>query len=157
MPALRFIAAILICLVAVPAFAQDTPADNMDIVRDAIKAQKKLLIAENMPLTEAEATAFWPIYEEYQAALKAIVDSDIKVIEEYATNYNTDGMTDEIADKLIKQSMANESSRLKLQEKYYSKFSKVISAKKATRYYQLENKIRAVINYDLASQIPLVD
>ena len=113
MPALRFIAAILICLVAVPAFAQDTPADNMDIVRDAIKAQKKLLIAENMPLTEAEATAFWPIYEEYQAALKAIVDSDIKVIEEYATNYNTDGMTDEIADKLIKQSMANESSRLK--------------------------------------------
>ncbi len=157
MTTLRILAVIMICLVAVPAIAQDTPADNMDIVRDALRAQKKVLIAENMPLTESEATAFWPIYEEYQGALKVINDSDIKLIEEYATNWNMDSMTDEIAEKLTKKSLANRGERLKLQDKYFSKFAKVITAKKAARYYQLENKIRAVIDYDLAAQIPLVD
>lgn len=157
MTSLRVIAAILICLFAVPAFAQETPADNMDIVRDALRAEKKLLIAENMPLTETEATAFWPIYDEFQIALKAINDADIAVIEEYAKNFNTDGMTDEIADKLIKQSMTNSADRLKLQKKYYDKVAKILSGKKAARYIQLENKIRAVVNYDLAAQIPLID
>jgi hypothetical protein len=157
MTTLRIIAAILICVVAVPAFAQDKPADNMDIVRDAIAAQKKLLIAENLPLTEGEASAFWPIYEEFQVELKKIADSDIKLIEEFAKYYNSDTMTDEIAEKLIKDSMANDGARLKLKDKYFSKFLKAVPAKKVARYYQLENKVRAVVNYDLAAQIPLVD
>ena len=157
MTTLRIIAAIMICIVAVPALAQDKPADNMDIVREALAAQKKLLISENLPLTEDEATAFWPIYEEFQAALKTTNDADMKVIEEFAQYYNTDTMTDEIAEKLIKKSMANKGERLKLQDKYFSKFLKAIPAKKVARYYQLENKVRAVIDYDLASQIPLID
>jgi hypothetical protein len=33
--------------------AQDKPADNMQILRDKIKADKKLLVATNMELTES--------------------------------------------------------------------------------------------------------
>jgi hypothetical protein len=45
--------------------AQDKPADNMQILRDKIKADKKLVVATNMELTETVAKGFWPIYDEY--------------------------------------------------------------------------------------------
>ena len=89
----------------------------MDIVRDAIRAEKKVLVAENVGLTETEATAFWPIYEEYQNARKTVADDKIKIIEEFAKHYNADTMTDEIAEDLIKKSMTAESDLLKLKGK----------------------------------------
>ena len=45
-------------------FAQDKRADNMQILRDKIRADKKLVVATNMELTESEAKNFWPIYNE---------------------------------------------------------------------------------------------
>jgi hypothetical protein len=163
MKSFGYLAVILICLVAVPLFAQDkaaeeaaaAPTNNMDIVRDAIRAEKKVLIAENMGLTEAEATAFWPIYEKYQDAQKALGDRDIKLIKEYAANY--EAMTDEVAEKLIKEAIDIDQERVKLAHTFLPKFQKVLGGKKVARYYQLENKIQAVIDYDLAAQIPLVD
>ena len=50
-------------LVAVPALGQDKPANTMEIVREKVKADKKLLVAQNMHLTDSEAKEFWPIYE----------------------------------------------------------------------------------------------
>ena len=51
------------------AFAQDKSADNMAIVLEKVRADKKLLVAANMELTEQEAAAFWPVYEAYQKDL----------------------------------------------------------------------------------------
>jgi len=156
MKSLVYLVGILVCLVAMPVAAEDTtPANNMEIVRDAIRAEKKVLIAENMQLTEAEATAFWPVYDEYQGEQKKLIDRWIKLVEEYAANYIS--MTDEVAEKLMKESMSIKKDRLQLEHQYFPKFNKVISAKKTARYYQLENKIKAVVDYDLAAQIPLVD
>jgi hypothetical protein len=53
--------------------AQDKPADNMQILRDKLKADKKLVVATNMELTESEAKGFWPIYEQYQKDLQKII------------------------------------------------------------------------------------
>ena len=159
MKSFGYLAVILICLVAVPLAAQDkaadAPADNMEIVRDALRAEKKALIAENMDLTQAEADAFWPVYDKYQGAQKKLGDRSIKLIEEYAESYLT--MTDEVAAKLLKESMSIDLDRNKLQQKFFPEFTKVLGAKKAARYYQMENKILAVIQYDLATQIPLMD
>lgn len=156
---LGYLVVILICLVAVPLAAQDkaadVPADNMDIVREALRAEKKVLVAENMGLTQAEATAFWPVYDKYQGAQKELGDRSIALIKEYAANYLE--MTDEVAEKLLKESMSIDQDENKLKQKFFPEFVKVVGAKKAARYYQLENKIQAVINYDLASQIPLVE
>ena len=66
------LAAVIAVLVVSPAVSQDKPADNMQILRDKVKADKKLLVAVNMDLTESEAKGFWPIYEEYQRDLAAI-------------------------------------------------------------------------------------
>jgi hypothetical protein len=49
---------LVLSLSSLPALAQDEPADNMQLVRDKIKADKKLFVAQAMGLTESEAKAF---------------------------------------------------------------------------------------------------
>lgn len=152
---ISILAVLLIASLALPVVAQEEkPADNMAIVRDAIRAEKKVLIADNMQLTEAEATAFWPVYEEYQNAMKPLVDRTVKMIQDYAANYET--MTDEAAGALLKEYMGIQKEQVKIKETYLPKFQKVLPMKKVARYYQIENKVRAVVDYDLADQIPLV-
>lgn len=145
---------LLVGLVALPLLAQDKPADNMEIVREAMQAEKKLFIAENMGLTESEAKKFWPVYEDYQKTLKGLVDRDIELIETYAENY--DKMTDAIADKLIGDFMAIEQDAITAQQSFLPKFSGALPATKVARYFQLENKIKAVEEFDMAIQIPVV-
>jgi hypothetical protein len=155
----RCVALLLVCLFAAPlAFAEEEaakPADNMEIVREALQAQKKVLIAENMDLTQTEADAFWPVYEEYQAEIKKIMDKDVAMIKKFADNFQA--MTDEVADEILKAHLSNEAEYLKLKKTYLPKFQKVLPATKVARYYQLENKINAVVDYDLAAQIPLFE
>ena len=138
----------------VPSMAQEKPADNMQLVREKIKTDKKLFIAQNMNLTESEAKVFWPVYENYQKDLDKLVDKTVKLIENYGANYQT--MTEEAAKELINGYLALEGERVTLMKSFLPKFRKVLPEKKVARYYQLENKIDAVVNFGLAKQIPLV-
>jgi hypothetical protein len=145
-------------LVSAPVRAEekmDKASSNMEILREKIKADKKLVVAANMDLTEAEAKAFWPLYQEYQSKLAKINERIGKLLVEYAQNYQS--MTNEIAKKLIKESIAVEKERLTLKESLMPKFQKALPAIKAARYYQIENKIQAVVQYGLADGIPLVE
>jgi hypothetical protein len=154
---MKSLAVILIALcaaVATPLLAQDKPADNNQLVLEKVKADKKLLVAENMQLTESEAKAFWPVYKSYQRDLGKINDRLIKLIDSYAASYQT--MTDAAANKLVDEAVAIESDRTKLAQSYLPNFKKVLPPPKVARYYQIENKIRAVVNYELAERIPLV-
>ncbi len=126
----------------------------MQIVREKIKTDKKLFIAENMNLTESEAKVFWPVYENYQKDLGKLVDKAVKLIDNYAANYET--MSEEAAKELIDGYLAIEGERVTLMKSFLPKFRKVLPEKKVARYYQLENKIDAVVNFGLAKQIPLV-
>ena len=148
------IIAVVLAVVAVPAVAQDQGADDMQLVRDQIRADKKLFIAEHMHFTESEAKAFWPIYDAYEKELRRLNDGTIKLITEYARQYQT--MSDETAKKLMDDYLTTEAERLKLRQDYLSRFRKVLREKQVARYYQLENKIQAAVNYELAAQIPLV-
>lgn len=152
----RFVLALTIVTLGfvMPAWAQDKPADTMQLVREKIRADKKLFIGQNMQLTESEAKAFWPLYDRYQNDLAKLNDRTIKLIQEYAKNYKT--LTDEAAQKLLDEFLAIDADRLKLRESYLPQFMSAFPAKRVARYYQLENKIHAVISYDLARQIPLV-
>jgi hypothetical protein len=134
--------------------AQEKPADNMQLVREKIKTDKKLFIAQNMDLTESEGKVFWPVYENYQKDLSKLVDKTVKLIDNYAANYQT--MTEGAAKELINGYLVLEGERVTLMKSFLPKFRKVLPEKKVARYYQLENKIDAVVNYGLAKQIPLV-
>ena len=136
------------------AMAQDKAADNMDLVKEKVRTDKKLFIATNMELTESEAKAFWPVYEAYQAELDKLRDREIKLIAEFADNYET--MSDDVAKNLLDDSLSINSDHLKLRQSYLSKFRGVLPDKKVARYYQLESKINAVLEYEMAKRIPLV-
>jgi hypothetical protein len=153
---LRAAVVLLASLVAVPAFAQDRPADTMQLVREKIRADKKLLVAQNMGLTESEAKGFWPVYEGYQKDLDKINERMGKVIADYAQAYNTNTLTDELARKLNAEVLDIEEAEGKLARSYTAKLDKVLPAKKTARYLQIERKIRAVLRYELADKIPLV-
>jgi hypothetical protein len=137
-------------------FAQDKPADNMQILRDKIKADKKLVVATNMELTESEAKGFWPIYGEYQKDLQKINQRIANLLESYASDFRGKSLTDEKAKKLINEAVAIEQAEANLKSTYAPKLSKVLPVKKVVRYLQIENKIRAVVKYELATGVPLV-
>ena len=138
------------------AAAQDKPADNMQILREKVKADKKLMVAANMELTESEAKAFWPVYDAYQKDLEAINQRTVKLIESYAADYRGNTLTDEKAKKLVDELVAIEQAEAGLKASYVPKLGKVLPMKKVARYLQVENKVRALVKYELAGGIPLV-
>ena len=138
------------------AMAQDKPADNMQILRDKIKADKKLVVAANMELTESEAKAFWPVYDAYQKDLQKINQRIIALLESYADDARKKSLTDDKAKKLIDEAIAIDQAEANIKSGYAPKLSKALPAIKVARYLQIENKIRAVIKYDLAQGVPLV-
>ena len=130
---------------------------NMEILAEKIKADKKLVVAANMDLTDAESEAFWPIYEDYQKELHALNERVGKVIASYAEAWNADSLTDESAMKLMKEAMAIDADELKMKKDLMAKLAKVLPGKKVTRYMQIESKIRALVNLELAAEIPLME
>ena len=136
--------------------AQDKPADNMQILRDKIKADKKLLVATNMELTESEAKAFWPIYDQYQKELQRINQRIVKLLESYADDARSKSLTDDKAKKLIDDAAGIDQTEANLKSAYAPKLSKALPVKKVARYLQIENKIRAVVKYDLTQGVPLM-
>jgi len=133
--------------------AQDKSADNMQILVEKLHADKKLLVAENMQLTETEAKAFWPLYDQYQNELFLLRARTLKLINDYGEAYEK--MTDNKAKKLLDEYMTIEGLGLKLRQTYLAKFRNVLPETKVLRYYQIENKINAVLMFELAKNIPL--
>lgn len=151
---LRPLVVALAALIAVPALSQDKPASNMGILREKLQADKKLLVAANMDLTEQEAQAFWPVYESFQKDLGLLNGRTLVLIEDFAKNYQA--MSDDAAKKMVGEYLAIEGDRVKLKRSYLPKLRQAVPEKKVARYLQIENKIEALIRYELADSIPLV-
>jgi hypothetical protein len=139
---------------AVPALAQDKPADNMQIVREKVRADKKMFVAANMELTESEAKAFWPVYDTYQDELFLLRTRTLKLIKDYGDAYEK--MSNDKAKAMLDELMKIDSLGLKLRQAYLPKFRQVLPEVKVVRYYQIENKINAALMYELAANIPLM-
>ena len=138
-----------------PAWTQGQ-SDDMKVLSDKIKMDKKLLVAQNMDLTEEEGKAFWPVYDEYQKDLTKINQRITRLIESYADDYQKQTLTDKKATKLTDELISIEKAEAKLKESYVPKLGKVLPPKKVARYLQIENKIRAIVKYQLADAVPLV-
>jgi hypothetical protein len=157
---------LLACLtlaLAAPVYAQDAPpspprntasADSMDLVRDKVRAGKKALVEQNVGLTEAEAKAFWPIYEAFQTDLGKLADRTVRLVDFYVANYRS--LTDTAANRMMDEHLALERDRAALLTSYRQRFRPVLPPIKLARYYQTENKIRAIVEWELAKRIPLM-
>ncbi|HTV64434.1 MAG TPA: hypothetical protein VMD98_02460 [Bryocella sp.] len=137
--------------------AQNQIASDQDIemLRENIRAQRKEITAANMPLTPDEATKFWPIFDQYRKEAIKPNDDRWSLMKEYAANYNT--MTDAEAQDLMKRATAVDQQLLALRMRYVPQFEKVISAKKTALWYQIDRRIDLMINLQFASLIPVVN
>ncbi|HEY4670810.1 MAG TPA: hypothetical protein VN797_04500 [Gemmatimonadaceae bacterium] len=156
----------LLALIAPAAGAQAKPASTaaapsstadvereMDSVRQIVRTNRKKIVAGAMDLTTEENQKFWPLYAEYRDLNAKQGDRLTKIITEYAQSYDT--LTDPVATKLMTDYATLDQDRINLRSAYVKKFAAFLPPKKLMRYFQLENKLDAIMNYDLAASIPL--
>lgn len=158
-----------IVLLAAPVMAQNSGDNaapgtggnemNMEILLQKIKADKKLLVASNLNLSEAEGKKFWPLYDAYQKELGALNQRLGQTIQSYAEAFTAGNGTisNDLAKKLLSESLSIEDAEVKLKRTYADKIGTALPPTKTARYIQIENKIRAAIKAELAQKIPLIN
>ena len=149
----KIVLTILVIAVSAPLFAQ-SGTDVMEMTREVIRAERKALVAANMELTDAQSKMFWPVYNDYQDATRKIADRRLKLLQSYAYAY--ENLTETQAEAFLKESMDIQQAKLELQRSFVPKFREVLSPKLVARFFQIDHKIDAILEYDLAAEIPLV-
>ncbi|MGL6266596.1 MAG: hypothetical protein ACRC2O_01680 [Chitinophagaceae bacterium] len=134
--------------------AQADIDDELKMIKEFLKSEKKDLVKEYMKLDEAQSAKFWPLYEQYQAAKGKNGQDRIQIIKDYGSQYPT--MTDNQASSLVKRTLNNDKAYTKLQGKYFKKFSKAVSPIKAAQFMQLEDYFRTMIRSEVQDAIPFI-
>jgi hypothetical protein len=129
--------------------------EDLDLTREIIQIKRKAIVALNIGLTDYEAEAFWPIYDEYWVEMNKLGDRKVALISDFAKNYVYASLTNQKAKEMHQEWNAIKKNTLKLQEKYAKKFRKVLPEKKVLRYFQIENKLDLIIDSELSAAIPL--
>jgi len=128
--------------------------DTIEMVRSMAALERKAVVTEGLQLSGEESTKFWPIYDEYMVEKKRVKDRLVKIITDYAANF--ENLSDELAISLVNDSMNVQSDLLKVRKKYVKKLKRVLPPKKLARFYQIDNKLDAVVDVTMAQGIPLV-
>jgi hypothetical protein len=152
-PAMVF--ACVVLAMALPSAAQQKPADISGTYWNAVKAEKRKWVEQNMMLSAAEAKAFWPLYDHYQKDLAPILKELKEVIEIYADHYRKGTLSDSEAQALYNRILAIEERELVLRRTFFDWLSRALSARVAARYLQLESRMMTVIRFELAQNLPL--
>ena len=139
--------------------AGQQPGQNNEIEqgRAMVREARDEIIRSELQLTEEEAAEFWPLYENYRAETNQVMDRLGDLIADYLRRYEAADLTNDYAEKLVGDHMQIKKDLLAIQERSLPFFYKVLPALKVARFYQLENKINADIDIQLALAIPLVD
>jgi hypothetical protein len=138
-----------------PAPAADASRAQMAALLDAVRANRKALVAVNLGLSDEEAAKFWPVYERYQKELNAVGDRIEAIVHDYIASFHD--LSDEKATQLMDGYLSAEAERLQIRRSYFGEFGKILPGRTVTRFYQIENKIDAILRYELAGAIPVVD
>jgi len=138
--------------------ATANPSASLDqdiaLLRQDLKSGKKQLIAANLQLTDAEATKFWPVYDQYTAEQAKLGDEKVALIKEYAKGFGT--ITDEQAISLTNRALKLEEEYTALRQKYVPIFSKAVPGTKTATFFQMDRRVTALIDLQLAAEIPFV-
>ena len=148
------ISALLVILATPPATAQNAEVDR---ARADLQAGRDQIVREDLQLTEDELAAFWPVYEEYVAALAPLRDRKAELITKFLGAYRTGEFTDDFANWLIAENFALKADWMQVQKDFVPRFQKVVSVRHVARFIQLENKMDAEVDAQLALTIPLVE
>jgi Spy/CpxP family protein refolding chaperone len=138
---------------SVPVSAVDW--SQVQLTRSAVQTERQAIVAKFMNLTEQESRAFWPIYDEYRHAMARASDGMIRDLESLIENHGV--LSDARANETLDEYLKWQQETLQTQYAYLKKFRRILTQKQVTRLFQLENKMDAVVRYELAAKIPLID
>lgn len=158
----RYSAAFAALLLATAALGQSEvakPVDDPELAqaRELLLVGREQIIREDLRLTEGEADGFWPVYAEYTEALAVVRDRKANLVTGFMRAYRAGSFSDEYAKWLIDENFAIKNEWLAIQKKFVRKFGKVLPVVKVARFYQLENKLDAEVDAQLALVVPLVE
>jgi hypothetical protein len=134
--------------------SQTVSEQDVKLLRQDLRSQKKQLIAANLTLTDAESTKFWPVYDQFSAEMTTLGDRKLALIKEYAQGFGS--LTDAQAQSLLNRSLALDDAATQLRIKYVPIINKVLPGTKTATFFQMERRISTLIDLQVASQIPLV-
>lgn len=133
--------------------AQTALDEQIALTRQSAHTDRKIIIMGNMTFTADESAQFWPAWNEYRAAMAANGDRTLALIKDFAANYET--MTDQKADEIMTDHFSIEMQNVVIKQNFAKEIDKFMPAQKVMRVIQIENKLDAAINLQLASEIPL--
>ena len=146
--------ATLVAVFAAAGVSAQTADDAIQLTRSAIQTERQAVVAANLGLNESESAVFWPMYRDYRNAVEQAADARVDILTRLFSNYET--LTDDEAMSLLNDHLAFEKEILKIRTSYAKKMSKVLSGRTVARFFQIENKMDAIIDYEMAGEIPLV-
>ena len=146
-----FVAAALVCLAA-GAVAQ-TVKDTLEVSRQAVESQRRILVAGAVPLSDAEADAFWPLFDAYEKERRPFDERANKLVTDFLAG--SASLTDAQAKAMVEEALKVDEERLRLRRTYLGRMAKAVPPRKLARFYQIDNKLDSVVRADVAKQIPL--
>lgn len=161
MSRLRLLLAIVLLAASSAAVRAESPATispadpTLDALLSAIRSNRKAFVAVNLQLTDEEAGKFWPVYDRYQADINKVGDRFLALVQDYTASFPT--LSDDKAMKIVEDYLAIEADRVEVRKTYVKEFAASLPGRKVARLYQLENKMDAVIRYDIASTVPVLE
>lgn len=137
------------------ALAQGAQQD-IDDGRAMVRAGFRSLIREEIPMDEQESAAFWPVYDEYERAVTSVMDRYSALISQYVRRFDAGDVSDEYAEQLLNEYFVIRQELLDIRRAFIPKFKAALPSLKVARLYQLENKVNAEVDIQLALAIPLI-
>jgi len=138
----------------IDATAKPLTDTDIQLLRSDVQSDKNQIIADTMQFTDAESKAFWPVYRDYARDQQVIGDDRIQLIKDYAANYDT--LDDNKAKDMMQRMISIEDKTLNVREDYWPKFTKALGAKRAAKFYQVDNRLTLIVNLQLTAAIPLI-
>ena len=135
------------------ASAQTAMDEQIALARQSAHTDRQVILMGNIHFTSDESAEFWPAWKEYRAAMEANGDRTLALIKNFAENY--ENMTDLKADELLTDSFSIRMQDIVIKQQFAKKINVFLPAQKVMRVIQIENKLDAAIEMQLASEIPL--
>jgi hypothetical protein len=147
------LALVMVCGLSLTAAAQENPPTQKQLDFAAISAQRKAVVGANMRLTPKEAKVFWPLYDQYEAAMDKVDKRHAREIKEYAKNYQN--LNNEQANRKLDEVMAIAQDRINVQRQFIPRFRAALPGITVTRFFQVDNKLHALVQCQIAQLVPL--
>ncbi len=152
---MRNIIAIITLVIASLSVSAQSEADMWELAKSDLKMEYKSIIIETLVFSDEEAEAFWPVFNSFMDEKNTLMDEDMKLLKDYSENYAE--LDDAKIDDLVNKAMDIDMQRLKIRKTYYKKIKKVLPTRKAGKLYQIDNQVSILLDFQIISQVPIIE